>query len=878
MKLQISLEFMLVFAFVILIFIFLFALIATRGSQLFSQQVFAQTQLIAQTIAQQINVAFNSGSGYSANTILQSGYGINTYNITILPNGQIIVLAFQAQQEIQSVAFSQARKIITGNVVNTGAISVQNFFGAICVDVSCPSTANYPGGLALSAQTLHAARFNGVNSYINLGSGFPIGTTVTISAWINSPVVTGSQEPILSNRQGAGYVYFGTTSGNVFTYDNGGTPAGVTSNDLLANNVWYNVVWTSNGATSQFYVNGVPQGTLSQARSSTQGTIYLGYDSATGNYWKGMISNVQVYNTALTAAQAAQLYSEGVGGAPIAPANILAWWPLNGNANDYSGNLNNANDIIQGYMAFPTVSQIQAVVTGSRGNPLNNQLVGLSSNLGSLAANNFAASYTNANGMAEAFVSQNLTNGVANVSLALYPGTPGEARNLTGWWPLTTGFLNKAPVYGSISWWPLNGNANDYKGKNAGTGTNVMYSKIPAQSISAYAGNFNGASSFVSLGDPATLQGQQVPLTITGWFYETSNSPSNQPIYAAYSAGSSSKLWSMVRITSGTLNYYTSTSSGATQDVGTFTPTLNQWHFFAVTVSGNAFSANSVIYLDNSSQSAGLSALSSTPANVPIYIGTDAYSIPSGSPLPEAFNGLISNIQVYNTALSPLQISQLYSEGITGGPVGYTAANALDISGYNNTGTTANVIYSGSGSAFNATSYISTGANSMASGSASRSAFAWVYFTGNNVAQYAVQDYGTATPAESAMLGISQGEVMAGGYSDYFTSNLTVPKNGWSFIGYTYSSGATNITTYLNGKYQTGSLNGGVALNTVIPASDPSDIGRCSNNLNACYFSGGIADLQLYATALTPTQEWQIYAAGPPAPYNVSVPFSLYHP
>jgi hypothetical protein len=53
------------------------------------------------------------------------------------------------------------------------------------------------------------------------------------------------------------------------------------------------------------------------------------------------ISNVQIYNTSLDASQVQALYLEGIGGAPIAPSNIVGWWPLNGDTKDYSGNNNN---------------------------------------------------------------------------------------------------------------------------------------------------------------------------------------------------------------------------------------------------------------------------------------------------------------------------------------------------------------------------------------------------------------------------------------------------------------------------------------------------------------------------------------------------------
>jgi hypothetical protein len=55
----------------------------------------------------------------------------------------------------------------------------------------------------------------------------------------------------------------------------------------------------------------------------------------------GNIANMQLYNTSLTSNEVLALYREGVGGAPIKIQNIDGWWPLNGNAQDYSGNNDN---------------------------------------------------------------------------------------------------------------------------------------------------------------------------------------------------------------------------------------------------------------------------------------------------------------------------------------------------------------------------------------------------------------------------------------------------------------------------------------------------------------------------------------------------------
>lgn len=260
------------------------------------------------------------------------------------------------------------------------------------------------------------------------------------------------------------------------------------------------------------------------------------------------------------------------------------------------------------------------------------------------------------------------------------------------------GFFNTANLAPKVA----AGSCQVYRPQGPGTTSFINTEGVCNNEFPQYVAQFNGAgNTYINLGTPASLEGLQVPVTITGWFYQKSLSggDGDQPIYAAYQVASANQLWSMVRIDSGTLKYYASTSSGSFQGPGSFKPSLNSWHFFTVVISGSISSPAITIYLDGSSQSLGISTLSSTPnLNVPIYIGGDASSSS------ERFNGLISGVQIYNTSLSANEVTVLYDEGIGGDPllinnlVGWWPlnGNANDYSGNLNNGVPISMVFTSS--------------------------------------------------------------------------------------------------------------------------------------------------------------------------------------
>ncbi len=109
---------------------------------------------------------------------------------------------------------------------------------------------------------------------------------------------------------------------------------------------WYNFIgtYTYNGVGGNVYlyrdgayIGGGPAGT----GTATTSNVIIGVLQNLGAITEIQFSNLQIYNTTLSPSEVNAIYLSGIGGAPTRPQNLVGWWPLNGNANDYSGNGNN---------------------------------------------------------------------------------------------------------------------------------------------------------------------------------------------------------------------------------------------------------------------------------------------------------------------------------------------------------------------------------------------------------------------------------------------------------------------------------------------------------------------------------------------------------
>ncbi len=174
----------------------------------------------------------------------------------------------------------------------------------------------------------------------------------TIFAWIE-PTSSQCSEPVFSAVRNT---VANSNGGATLSLVNGAPAVQVNSyayrvysSNAMPINTWGQVAATYAGGNVTIYINGNQDtvaniGTSPASFNSLLPNLDIGYDNQTiwcsggQSHFTGHISNVQFYNETLSAREISSLYDEGIGGVPQKLQNLVGWWPLNGNANDYSGN------------------------------------------------------------------------------------------------------------------------------------------------------------------------------------------------------------------------------------------------------------------------------------------------------------------------------------------------------------------------------------------------------------------------------------------------------------------------------------------------------------------------------------------------------------
>jgi len=158
-----------------------------------------------------------------------------------------------------------------------------------------------------------ALSFDGVNDYVNAGSGtsLDIANTITVSMWVKVNSVTSWSEFYCK-----GYTSLRMDASSNFQFNPkiSGTERPLSSGEVFNLNQWYHVVGTFDGTARKIYVNGVLKNSNSDYSGTLQtgGNAYIGTQCDITNYFNGLIDDVRIYNYARTPEQIRTDYNAGL--------------------------------------------------------------------------------------------------------------------------------------------------------------------------------------------------------------------------------------------------------------------------------------------------------------------------------------------------------------------------------------------------------------------------------------------------------------------------------------------------------------------------------------------------------------------------------------
>jgi len=184
-----------------------------------------------------------------------------------------------------------------------------------------------------------AFRFDGVDDFVSVphSASQNIREALTIDAWVMKKGRCRPLNCIVLMKEDVPAPGENDLRYGLLIFDEGGIAPGraslslntgiwedvAISNTVLQNNIWYHVAGTYDGRTAKIYVNGILENSVEKAGpvlSSTGGAIKIGHESAAaedpdgGEFFNGLIDEVELHNRALSAEEIASLFDAGGAG------------------------------------------------------------------------------------------------------------------------------------------------------------------------------------------------------------------------------------------------------------------------------------------------------------------------------------------------------------------------------------------------------------------------------------------------------------------------------------------------------------------------------------------------------------------------------------
>ena len=246
----------------------------------------------------------------TANRIAQ--VAVTTYRDTSPPAGTYYykVIAADAAGNTSAASNEAAATVASAPSGLVGAWGFSEGSGTVAADASGSGNAGTIAGPAWTTAGKYgsALTFDGVNDWVTVPDAASLDVTrMTLEAWVRPTAVASWRSALLKERPG-GMVYslYASQSNSrpVGQVDIGGE-RNAQGTAAIAMNAWTHLAVTYDGTTLRLYVNGAATGSAVFAGSipASTGVLRMGGNSIWGEWFKGTLDELRVYNRALSQAE-----------------------------------------------------------------------------------------------------------------------------------------------------------------------------------------------------------------------------------------------------------------------------------------------------------------------------------------------------------------------------------------------------------------------------------------------------------------------------------------------------------------------------------------------------------------------------------------------
>ena len=178
-----------------------------------------------------------------------------------------------------------------------------------------------------------ALNFNGSNAFVtvNDSASLHLSSGMTLEAWVNPKAVSPSWRDVIYKGTNSSDSYYLEATSIYGSVPMGGARLGAPASEAegaqpLATHTWTHLAVTYGGASMRLYVNGTQISSVSGSGNilTTNGVLQIGGDSVWGQYFKGAIDEVRIYDFALNQSQIRADMSTPIGASTPPPADTTA--------------------------------------------------------------------------------------------------------------------------------------------------------------------------------------------------------------------------------------------------------------------------------------------------------------------------------------------------------------------------------------------------------------------------------------------------------------------------------------------------------------------------------------------------------------------------